>query len=66
MGGSLIAGMAPAVLQAQSGNPESAAKSASEIRDFYTGNPNLKARLAASGQHNVVAGGGFVLRFGHK
>ena len=35
-----------------------------EIRDFYTGNPSFNAALSNSGQHNVVAGGGFVLRFG--
>lgn len=35
-----------------------------EVRDFYSGNPAYNVGLA-SGQHNVVAGGGFVLRFGH-
>lgn len=34
-----------------------------EIRDFYSGSPQLNVPLAG-GQHNVVAGGGFVLRFG--
>ena len=35
-----------------------------EIRDFYSGNPSFNAVLPTSGQHNVVASGGFVLRFG--
>jgi len=36
-----------------------------EVRDFYTGSPDLSATLFnSSRQHNVVAGGGFVLRFG--
>lgn len=35
-----------------------------EVRDFYTGNPSFNAPLSAGGQHNVVAGGGIVLRFG--
>lgn len=35
-----------------------------EVRDFYTGSPSLNVPLPG-GQHNVVAGGGFVLRFGH-
>ena len=34
-----------------------------EIRDFYTGNPSLNTALR-SGQHNVVVGGGFLLRLG--
>lgn len=34
-----------------------------EIRDFYTGNPAYNAPLSSSGQHNVIAGGGFALRF---
>ena len=34
----------------------------SEIRDFYSGSPGFNA-LVAGGQHNVVAGGGFALRF---
>jgi len=33
-----------------------------EIRDFYSGNPAYNAP-ASGGQHNVVVGGGFVLRF---
>lgn len=35
-----------------------------EIRDFYTGGPSLHVPLSG-GQHNAVAGGGFVLRFGN-
>src|SRR4051794_15052070 len=35
-----------------------------EIRDFYTGSPSYNTRLIAGGQHNVVAGGGIVLKFG--
>ena len=31
-------------------------------RDFYTGSPSVNLTLSG-GQHNVVAGGGFVLRF---
>ncbi len=34
-----------------------------EVRDFYTGSPSVNLSLSG-GQHNVVAGGGFVLRFG--
>jgi opacity protein-like surface antigen len=34
-----------------------------EVRDFYTGNPSFNAPLRSSGQHNVVAGGGFTLTF---
>lgn len=34
-----------------------------EIRDFYSGSPSYNAAVSG-GQHNVVAGGGFVLRFG--
>lgn len=34
-----------------------------EIRDFYSGSPQLNVPLVG-GQHNVVAGGGFVFRFG--
>jgi len=41
-----------------------------EVRDFYTGNPAYGnpasfccGGIARSGQHNLVAGGGFVLRF---
>ena len=33
-----------------------------EVRDFYTGSPSVNLTLNG-GQHNVVAGGGFVLRF---
>lgn len=33
-----------------------------EVRDFYTGSPSLNVGVSG-GQHNVVAGGGFVLRF---
>ncbi len=36
-----------------------------EVRDFYTGNPSYNVPLSG-GQHNVVAGGGIVLRFGGK
>lgn len=35
-----------------------------EVRDFYTGNPSFNIPVNNSGQHNVVAGGGFVLRWG--
>lgn len=34
----------------------------SEIRDFYSGSPNFNTP-SAGGQHNLVAGGGFLLRF---
>jgi opacity protein-like surface antigen len=34
-----------------------------EIRDVFTGSPAYNTNLVAGGQHNVVAGGGFVLRF---
>lgn len=34
-----------------------------EIRDFYSGSPVFNANTRG-GQHNVVAGGGIVLRFG--
>ena len=34
-----------------------------EIRDFYTGSPSYDAAAFSDGQHNVVAGGGLVLRF---
>lgn len=33
-----------------------------EVRDFYTGSPAYNARTISGGQHNVVAGGGIVLR----
>ncbi|HSB13875.1 MAG TPA: outer membrane beta-barrel protein [Bryobacteraceae bacterium] len=35
-----------------------------EIRDFYTGNPSFNIPVSGGGQHNVVAGGGVVLRLG--
>jgi opacity protein-like surface antigen len=35
-----------------------------EIRDFYGTGPNYGAQGSPSKQHNVVVGGGFVLRFG--
>ena len=35
-----------------------------EIRDFYSGNPAFNTSVRESGLHNVVAGGGIVLRFG--
>jgi hypothetical protein len=34
-----------------------------EIRDFYSGSPSVNVPFRG-GQHNIVAGGGFVLRFG--
>lgn len=34
-----------------------------EVRDFFSGNPNLNVALSTSTQHNVVASGGIVLRF---
>ena len=34
-----------------------------EIRDFYTGSPAYNAPAMSGGQHNVVAGGGLVLKF---
>ncbi len=34
-----------------------------EVRDFYSGNPAFNATGLSGGQHNVVAGGGIVLRF---
>jgi len=37
-----------------------------EVRDFYTGGPSYNTRLISGGQHNVVAGGGLVLKFGKK
>lgn len=33
-----------------------------EIRDFYTGNPSFNTRLITGGQHNVIVGGGLVIR----
>jgi len=35
-----------------------------EVRDFYTGAPALNLVGLRGGQHNIVASGGFVLRFG--
>jgi outer membrane protein W len=35
-----------------------------EVRDFYSGNPTFNIEPSSSRQHNVVIGGGFVLRFG--
>lgn len=35
-----------------------------EVRDFYTGSPALNIAALRGGQHNVVASGGFVFRFG--
>jgi len=35
-----------------------------EIRDFYTGSPAYNLPNLGGGQHNVVAGGGFVLKWG--
>lgn len=37
-----------------------------EIRDFYSGSPSFNLPGLGGGQHNVVAGGGFVLRWGGK
>jgi hypothetical protein len=34
-----------------------------EVRDFFTGQPRLNVARSASGQHNVIVSGGFVLRF---
>jgi opacity protein-like surface antigen len=34
-----------------------------EARDFYTGSPNYNIQSISGGQHNVVATGGFVLRW---
>ena len=34
-----------------------------EVRDFFSGNPNLNAALNSATQHNVVASGGIILRF---
>jgi len=34
-----------------------------EIRDFYAGGPSYNTTAIRGGQHNVVAGGGLVLRF---
>jgi hypothetical protein len=35
-----------------------------EVRDFYTGSPAYNIPNLGGGQHNVVAGGGFVLKWG--
>lgn len=35
-----------------------------DVRDFYTGQPSLNLAGLRGGQHNVVASGGFVLRWG--
>lgn len=35
-----------------------------EIRDFYTGSPSYNTAAIRGGQHNVVAGGGLVLKLG--
>ncbi len=34
-----------------------------EVRDFFSGNPNLNVALSSSSQHNVVASGGVILHF---
>ncbi len=34
-----------------------------EVRDFYAGAPSYNTNLIRGGQHNVVAGGGLVLKF---
>jgi len=34
-----------------------------EVRDFFSGNPNLNVALNSSTEHNVVASGGITLRF---
>jgi hypothetical protein len=34
-----------------------------EVRDFFSGNPNLSVALSSSTQHKVVASGGITLRF---
>jgi hypothetical protein len=34
-----------------------------EVRDFFSGSPNLNVALSSSTQHNVVASGGIILRF---
>ncbi|MEJ7604801.1 MAG: outer membrane beta-barrel protein [Bryobacteraceae bacterium] len=35
-----------------------------EVRDFYSGNPSFNIQPSSSHQHNLVVGGGLVLRFG--
>jgi hypothetical protein len=37
-----------------------------EVRDFYSGNPSFNATGLSGGQHNVVVGGGFLLKFGSR
>jgi len=34
-----------------------------EVRDFFSGNPNLNTALSSSTQHNVVASGGITIHF---
>jgi len=34
-----------------------------EVRDFYAGGPSYNTTAISGGQHNVVAGGGLVLKF---
>ena len=34
-----------------------------EVRDFYAGGPSYNTAAIHGGQHNVVAGGGLVLKF---
>src|SRR5262249_30011626 len=34
-----------------------------EIRDFYAGGPSYNTNVIRGGRHNVVAGGGLVLKF---
>ena len=34
-----------------------------EVRDFYAGKPNYNVATGGTGQHNVVASGGLVLKF---
>jgi len=34
-----------------------------EVRDFFSGNPDVSAPSSSSTQHNVVASGGIILRF---
>ncbi len=35
-----------------------------EARDFYSGNPSFNVEPSSGHQHNIVIGGGFVVRFG--
>jgi hypothetical protein len=39
------------------------AKLRAEVRDFYSGVPDLNVTLDKSRQHNLFAGGGFVFLF---